>query len=242
MYLADTDFKHYMSLNVGKEQKDKVLAVSSVDITDIRINDIAEYIYEHLDPENNLRDASVRMTFDGLPDDLKRVYANGMLIYRYCIHRILTKFKIWDKKNWQYHLMDDYWSQEVSAVTLRKDIADNLSKCLLHMNSLDNSKKIEYMLELEYGKVLPELVNGTWMAATVPIDKLYYTNPTLHEECVDKAPIPYLEFYRLPRGLCVRERDANGYRYRVVDGYARLSDLEARGVKKECLVIILKND
>lgn len=241
MYLADTDFKHYMELKVEKEQKDKILAVSSVDITGIRLNDIAEYIYEHLDPENNLRDPSVRMTFDGLPDDLKRKYANNMLIYRYCIHRILTKYRLWDKKNWRYHLMDDYFSQEVSAVTLRPEVADSLSKCLLRMNTLSNSRKIEYMLELEYGKVLPGLVNGDWSVTTIPMDKLYYTNPKLHEESVAKGPIEYLNYYRLPRGLCVRERVPDGFRYRVVDGYSRLADLEARNVK-ECLVIVRKNE
>lgn len=241
MYLADTDFKHYMELNVKKTQKDKILAVSTVDIISIRINDIAEYIYEHLDPENNLRNPSVRIAFDGLPDDLKRNYANSMLIYRYCIHRILTKYKLWDKKSWQYHLMDDYFSQEVSAVTLCPGIADSLNKCLLYMNTLSNSRKIEYMLELEYGKVLPELVNGNWLVTNIPMDKLYYTNPKLHEESAVKGPISYLDNYRLPRALCVCDKTSSGFHYRVIDGYSRLADLEARDIK-ECLVIVRKND
>jgi hypothetical protein len=233
MHIAEADFKQYMELEIEKKQDGKLLKVVSVDIKNIKLDDISEYIYEHIDPQNNLKNPTVRLIFDGLKDDIKREYANNMLITRYCIHRILTKYKIWEKKNWQYNLMDDYWSQDVSTVKLKKNVADSLSKALFSLNKLSLNKKIEYLLKIEYGKLLPGVLDKIWRVTQVPVSQLYYSNPQLHEQCVKKGPLEFLDKYKLPRGLCIVEQPD---KYKVIDGYARLSDTEARG-NDNCLII-----
>lgn len=235
MQLVGHDLKQYLDLHIERSDNtdEKMSKVTALTVNNVRINDIAEHLHEHLDPTNNLRNSQVRMTFDGLPDDLKRKCATSILIYRYCIHRILTKAEIWKKEHWQYHLMNDYYSQDVSAMTLKDNIAQDLTDKLNHLRTLKDSKKIEYILELEYGKTLPDLVGRQWTTLRVNKDKLYYTNPKLHDKCFEQAPHDYLDEYKLPRGICVRDSE---HRYRVVDGYSRLADAEKRG-NSMCLVI-----
>ena len=56
-----TDLKHYLDYSVKKTDTEKMDKVSSVTINYIRINDIVELIYEHLDPRNNLRDPTIKI-------------------------------------------------------------------------------------------------------------------------------------------------------------------------------------
>ena len=107
MSLYGQDFKHYLDFNVEKKDTERMAIVAAVKINTIRINDIVEYIYERLDPRNNLREPTVKIVFDALPTETKKSFATSMFIYRYCIHRILTLFHIYNTDHWQYHLTDD---------------------------------------------------------------------------------------------------------------------------------------
>lgn len=238
MYLQNKNFKHYIDLVVEKGKTDKLQTVKNVNIVNIRLNDIAELVYEELDPKNNLRNPQVRFTFDSLPEDIKKSCAVSMFIYRYCIYRILTKFNVWHKDSWQYHLMDDYWSQEVSAVTLIPSVGEAVDKALNTMSRLNDSKKIEFILKLEHGRVLPELVNCEWTVSSVKHSDFYFSNPDLYNEYKNKGVQSHLDNYKLPRALCFKEANLNLNLnlYRVIDGYSRIADNEARE-RDSCLVI-----
>ncbi len=228
------DFKHYMSYSVSKEDKEKMAIVSGVTIDHIRVDDIVEHIYELLDPKNDLHNFTVKIAFDALPEENKMFLATSMFIYRYCIHRVLTLFKIYDIDNWQYHLTDDYYAQEVTSITLKTEIAHKLDITLRHMSTFADNKKIEYILKLEFNRVLPEAYNRTWHIATVEHSSLYFSNMKLYNKCLE-SDLQYLKDYKLPRGLCIME-SINGKSYRVIDGYHRLAGVE-KDKKKHCLVI-----
>lgn len=231
MSLFGQDFKHYMDVTVEKKDTERMAVVSLVRINNIRMNDIVEYIYEKLDPRNNLRDPTVKIAFEALPIDTKMELATSMFIYRYCIHRILTLSRIYDVSLWQYHLTDDYYAQEISSITLKADIATNIDKSLRHMVTLRDNKKLEYVLEMEFKHVLPEVQNRQWHITTVNLNELRFTNETLYRKYLDED-LDYLNTYKLPRALCVRD----GAFYRVIDGYHRLAAVEKSGGSK-CLII-----
>lgn len=234
MSLYDQDFKHYMDLEVTKEDTERMAIVKDVKIKRIRLHDIVEYIYERLDPRNNLREPTVKLAFDAMPDETKKRLATSMLIYRYCIHRILTHFKVYKDENWQYYLTDDYYSQEVHTIKLKPSLAEEIDYCLRKMISLRDGKKIEYVLELEFRRVLPEVRDREWHICKVNVDQLKFTNESLLNKC-RKEDLHYLESYKLPRALCVAELTPGKPLYRVIDGYHRLADVIDRDAG--CLVI-----
>lgn len=235
MTLHGQDFKHYMDVEIAKEDTEQMAIVTEVKITSIRLDDIVEYVYERLDPKNNLREPPVRTAFDALPEERKKALATSMFIYRYCIHRILTHFKVYKNDNWLYHLSDDYYAQDVSSITLKPSIATEVDRCLKHMVPLRDKHKIEFVLELEFKRVLPDLRGKEWSITNVPYDDLLFTNKTLYEKCLE-SDTEYLQKYRLPRGLCIRNSDG---KFRVIDGYHRLSAAikDEKNEKESCLVI-----
>lgn len=236
MSLYDQDFKHYMDLKITKEDTERMAIVKTVEIKGIRLNDIVEYIYERLDPRNNLREPTVKLAFDALPTDTKQKLATSMFIYRYCIHRILTHFKLYKDDNWQYHLTDDYYAQEVQSIKLKPSLAEEIDRCLRKMITLKDSRKIEFVLELEFHRVLPEIQNRDWCIGKVKCEQLKFTNESLLNKC-RKEDLSYLESYKLPRALCIAEPDSDSdMRYRVIDGYHRLADIIERN-QLNCLVI-----
>jgi len=237
MSFYGTDFKHYMDIEVKKEDRpnERMAIVTHVKIKAIRMDDIVEYIYENLDPRNNLREPTVKVAFEALPLETKKSLATSMFIYRYCIHRILTHFRVYQDESWQYHLTDDYYSQDVSSITLKPHIAEEIDRCLRQMVTLKDNRKIESILELEFGRVLPEIQNKEWRIAQVPADSLRFTNQALYNKCADED-LTYLDSYKLPRGLCIAEPTAT---YRVIDGYHRLAAVIKSGSNPstKCLVI-----
>ena len=222
MSLYDQDFKHYMDLEVQKEDTERMAIVKNVNINAIRIDDIVEYVYERLDPRNNLREPTVRLAFDALPTETKQKLATSMFIYRYCIHRILTFYGLYKEANWQYHLTDDYYAQDVQSIKLSPPLAEEVDKCLRKMITLRDSRKLEYVLELEFKRVLPEARGKDWQITSVTRDQLKFTNESLFNKCL-KKDYTYLNTYKLPRGLCIKEETSDVPVYRVIDGYHRLA-------------------
>lgn len=212
---------HFLDYNVTREDKDKMSVIKSVTVQKVRINDLVEHVYSKLDTRNNLRDPVVKTTFDALPELAKKKLATSMFIYRYCIHRILTHFKLFTPEVWKYYATDDYYSQEVNNVFVERNRATIIDRVLNEMRELPDNKKIELMLQLEYGKVLPTIKDKVWRIATITKDDLLFSNESHLKKCIDTDK-SYLDSYKLPRGLCVLM--ANG-KYRVIDGYHRLCNI-----------------
>lgn len=239
--MYEQDFKHYMDIEVTKtdDTTSQMATVKEVKIKEIRLHDIVEYVYERLDPRNNLKDSSVKLAFDALPDDTKRILATSMLIYRYCIHRILTHFKVYRPTNWKYYLMDDYYSQDVHCIKLKPSLAEEVDRCLRRMITLSDGKKIEFILELEFKRVLPEVRGREWGIRRVRPDQLKFTNGALLAK-YRKEDLSYLKNYKLPRALCIEDHEDGSTVYRVIDGYHRLADVFERD-EPGCLIIYALN-
>ena len=232
--LKDLYCIHFIDFDVAREDKDKMSYISNVTITNVRLNNLVEHVYEKLDPRNNLRDPVVKTTFDALPEAVRRNLATSMFIYRYCIHRILTHYKLYTKEVWKSCITDDYYSQEVLSIVLKNEIAVRLDHHLNRMILLSDSKKIEMMLEIEYGKVLPTVQDKEWKITNLnDIDDLYFSNRSHYDKCMEND-LSYLKDYKLPRALCIKTQRKTG-QYRVIDGYHRLCS--AIKEKKAFLVI-----
>ncbi len=214
------DFRHYLEYSIEREDEDNetgISKISEVIIKSVRMNDLVEAIYSIMDPRNNLRDPLIHSTFQSLPQNIKKSLGTSMLIYRYCIHRILSHFKVYKDENWDKYTIDDYYSEEISSIIVKKETASKIETSLNHISNLSDNKKLEAMLLLEHGRILPTVKNKLWSISSIKAQDLIFSNKVLLEKC-QNSDLSYLKSYNLPRGLCIKE----GSKYRVIDGYHRL--------------------
>lgn len=147
----------------------------------------------------------------------------------YTIDRVLRKALIYDEVNWIIEIEGGYYGEEVASVKLHTAYADKLSKKLDNILSIDNVKKrVEFLLELEYGYILPELLNKDYRVVTINKSDIVFGN----EKHLKNVSTKDLDFYSDSnydgiRGI-VTKKDG---KYKVIDGYHRLSKTNKSLVK-----------
>ena len=148
------------------------------------------------------------------------LYGIGKDIDIYTIDRILRSYKIWENDNWNIEVDGGYYGQEAGNVTIKESIADKIDEELWTVFSLPSLKeKIEYLLNVEYGKVLPELSNCSYESIVIDKDEVVFGV----ENHLNKVMKKDLDFYSDKnysgiRGIVVKSGD----KWRIVDGYHRI--------------------
>ena len=148
------------------------------------------------------------------------LYGIGKDIDIYTIDRILRSYKIWENDNWDIEVEGGYYGQEAGNVTIKETIADKIDEELWTVFSLPSLKeKIEYLLNVEYGKVLPELSNCNYESIVIDKDDVIFGV----EKHLNKVMKKDLDFYSDKnysglRGIVVKSGD----KWRIVDGYHRI--------------------
>ena len=148
------------------------------------------------------------------------LYGIGKDIDIYTIDRILRSYKIWENENWNIEVEGGYYGQEVNDVRIKESIADKIEEELLIVFSLPSLKeKIEYLLKVEYGKILPELSNCNYESIVIDKDDVIFGV----EKHLNKVMKKDLDFYADKnyngiRGIVVKSGD----KWRIVDGYHRI--------------------
>jgi len=148
------------------------------------------------------------------------LYGIGKDIDIYTIDRILRSYKIWETQNWNIEVEGGYYGQEVGDVKIKESIADKIEEELLTVFSLPSLKeKIEYLLKVEYGKILPEIVDSTYEYIVIDKDDIIFGV----EKHLNKVMKKDLDFYSDKnyngiRGIVVKSGD----KWRVIDGYHRI--------------------
>lgn len=148
------------------------------------------------------------------------LYGIGKDIDIYTIDRILRSYKIWENDNWNIEIEGGYYGQETGDITIKEAIADKIEAELWTVFSLPTLKeKIEYLLKVEYGKVLPELSNCTYESILIDKDDVIFGV----EKHLHKVMRKDLDFYSDKnysgiRGIVVKSGD----KWRIVDGYHRI--------------------
>ena len=149
-----------------------------------------------------------------------------MLITRYCIHRVLTHFKVYSSENWSYSIGEDYYGQEIQGLSLKPNIANQINQTLEELKIKNINERIELILQLEYGRLIPSVINKNWQITQVNPKMLYYSNSEHLEQCRQDLNKPEFADYKkilleypYPRGLTILNKDGQ---HKVIDGYHRL--------------------
>ena len=220
--LESLDLAAFVKYDIIKESgKITEIKVNSVDLPEI-----VEHIYERVDPRNNLKDPHIHQQYNILGQDQKLLLASQMLITRYCIHRVLTHFKVYEGHVWGYQVGADYYGEEINKIHLKASVATKIANLLEHLRVRTISEKLEIILKMEYGHLIPSVVNKKWFVRQVSRKNLYYSNADHYRECLDDLGKEenedykkVLEEYPYPRAITILSPDG---KYKVIDGYHRL--------------------
>lgn len=144
-------------------------------------------------------------------------YDNKFQIY--CLERILNCNKLYDICNWKYEVVLGYYGQELDKVYLQEEVVEAVEKQINQFLSLTKLKeKVQFLLNLEYGFVLPSLVDCEYRIKQIPKEKIYFGQQSRYNKT--KGDSIYIDREKNQiMGICLKEGDI----YRVVDGYNRLS-------------------
>lgn len=137
----------------------------------------------------------------------------------YCIERILSINKIWDKSSWFPVTSDGYYGEDIEDIIIQRDIFEkiiNQIEFLLNLDTLE--QKIFYLLELEYGKVSDNLLGKKLSVQSVDFDKIEFSKKS-HLEMVRSKNLDFYKDYKGIKGVVKKF----GNFYSVIDGYHRLS-------------------
>lgn len=161
------------------------------------------------------------------------LYGVGKDIDIYTIDRILRSYKIWENQNWDIEIEGGYYGDEIGDLKIKEHIADKIEAEFFLVFSLTTLKeKVEYLLNLEYGKVLPEIVDANYESITIDKTDIIFGS----KGHLDKVSKKALDFYSDKnysgiRGIVKKSGD----KWRVIDGYHRI--FSTKNVKVKVLSI-----
>ena len=155
-------------------------------------------------------------TWDTIHVNLKlKKYSTFQL---YLIDRILRTNGFYDKDNWDAIAVGGYYGEELGPIYLNNSIAQQVDNNVNEVMSLNNTTaQLEYVLNLEYGFILPAIKDKEWKIVEVNKDAISFGNENYYYK-LDKDLIALYKDYELPRGVCLN----NGGKYRIIDGYHRI--------------------
>jgi hypothetical protein len=142
----------------------------------------------------------------------------------YTIDRILRINKVYEPSNWEVQVCGGYYGEEIDDIILEDSVAQKIEEQLDKAFSIiDLSERVEYLLMLEYGKILPELENRQYSIETVERDSIIFGSDEHYRKVNTKNLEHYSDkVYHGIRGIALVKDD----RFRLIDGYHRSSTSE----------------
>jgi hypothetical protein len=147
----------------------------------------------------------------------------------YTIDRILRINKLYLNENWRFNITDGYYGQEIDEVVIIQNVAEKIAEQLNTAFSILNfTKRIEYILQLEYGYLLEQLKDKNYSILEVNRDDILFGNESHLTKLSTKNLDHYSDKkYSLIRGIAIQKGD----KYKIIDGYHRCFKSENKTIK-----------
>jgi hypothetical protein len=194
--------------------------IRSVEV-DVIVGDIySEYFDNSI---STMRDNSINSILFGITKEIDL----------YTIDRILRHFKIWETHNWEIEIDGGYYGQEMNGVIMKKELAEKIEFHLDTAFSIDDlSGRIEYLLGLEYGHLLPSLAGCKYEVIEVNKEDIIFGSDGHYEKVKYKKLNHYLDpKYHGIRGVVILKERKSGDKWRLIDGYHRCTSTQKDKVK-----------
>lgn len=190
-------------------------------VTDVRFSKLVKSVYD--------------LYFDNSKSGKRTLKINYVLgditkdIELYTIDRILRINKVFSPDVWEIQVCNGYYGQEIGCVILNHNVSILIESQLSHaFNIINLTERIKYLLNLEYGKVLPELQNCKYLLTEIERDSIIFGSKPHFDRVKEKKLMFYSdENYKLVRGIVIEKKDG----YRLIDGYHRCFASENRYIK-----------
>lgn len=196
-------------------------SIENAKVIDIRIPSVVNEIYANYF-DNTLstkRNSTINTILGGVTKEIDI----------YTIDRILRINKIWNPEFWNINVGGGYYGQEINEIFLTEDIVQILNTQLDKAFDIDNlTERIEYLLELENGFILDDIKGKEYKVLIIDIDDIIFSNNEHHKRVIIEELEHYSDKnYTGIRGIVQKD----GVKWKVIDGYHRLSKTENKLVK-----------
>jgi hypothetical protein len=142
----------------------------------------------------------------------------------YTIDRIVRYFKIWN--NIEVNKTGGFYGEEIESITIsNSEKLVELINIALSINDLND--RVEYLLGLENGYLLPELEKRNWELSEINIDDIEIRNES-HLESVYNKDLKHYDTYKGIMGVVILTKNN---KWRLIDGYHRLSKVKKGKIK-----------
>jgi hypothetical protein len=142
----------------------------------------------------------------------------------YTIDRILRINKAYEPSNWEVQVCGGYYGQEIDDVLLENSVAQKIEDQINEaLSIIDLTSRIEYLLMLEYGNILPALQGRQYSLETVERDSIIFGSDEHYRKVNTKSLDHYSDKnYQGIRGIAL----VKDGKFRLIDGYHRSSTSE----------------
>jgi hypothetical protein len=142
----------------------------------------------------------------------------------YTIDRILRINKAYEPTNWEVQVCGGYYGQEIDDVLLENPVAQKIEDQINEAFSIiDLKSRVEYLLMLEYGEILPDLKYLQYSIETVERDSIIFGSDEHYRKVNTKSLDHYSDKnYTGIRGIAL----VKDGKFRLIDGYHRSSTSE----------------
>ncbi len=148
------------------------------------------------------------------------LYGTGEELDRYCIDRILRSHKVWLSHNWDIVVEGGYYGQEIGHVRLESRVSSKIQDDINEVISINtNAGKVEFVLNLEYGYILPELDGCNYEIVDIDVNSIIFGSIGQYKKVQSEKLEHYIDIkYSGPRGVVKKDGD----KYKIIDGYHRI--------------------
>ena len=213
LYLVGYDYKReYNCENNGCNEEGICRCSYIVDarIESIDIIRLTEHFYSEIidtDPKKTKRNKNLNSILYGVDID------------EYCINRILTINKLWDKDIYDISISGGYYGEEIETISILDSTLRKVEHDIEEIIDIDDpSDKIKFLLQLEYGYLIENIENKKLSFIEIDKSEIDFRNS---EHSINQIKNKNLNFYKYYPYLHGVVRKKLGM-YKIIDGHHRI--------------------
>lgn len=136
----------------------------------------------------------------------------------YTIDRIARNCKLYLPSSWDVNISNSYYGEEIESIVIKSEVLQDLESKLEKAFSLELKERIDYLLLLEYGYILPELINRDYKIIKINKSDIIFGSEN-HLKGVSKKDLKHYSdiSYDGIRGIVIEKSG----KYKLIDGYHR---------------------
>lgn len=174
-----------------------------------------------------IEEVDVNTFYNEIVRIFKKEYEEISLQHLYCIDRLLSIHKVFDTSLWEVGITGGYYGEETSDASFagKVDLFRDLNKVM----SLDTDEAIIFILEREYGYVLPSLKDKTFTVYSLDLEEVHISNDRYFKSITEKSEAPSGIY-----GLLLDQHD----KFKLIDGHHRYGVLMSKKTKDQVDYIV----